>query len=193
MPRDSVVRFAALVGVILMVAACGAAPSPAATATASSGGAAASGSAAASSSAVPSASASRAASPSPSAAVAVNCEKDPKGFDPKKFDLTGAWLGDDDGIYYLRQLGTIVWWNGMSERAGTPARLGRDFNNVARGEIKDLAIAVDWADVPRGDILGGGTMNLKVGDDGSGHIQIVKVSETGSGFGNTLWTPCVVR
>jgi hypothetical protein len=187
MPRHTVSRFAVLVAAILVVAACGAAPSPAPTTKASSGGATSS------PSAVPSASASRAASPSPSAAVAVNCEKDPKGFDPKKFDLTGAWLGDDDGIYYLRQVGSVVWWNGMSERAGTPARLGRDWNNVGRGEIKDLSIAVDWADVPRGGILGGGTMNLKVGDDGSGHIQIVKVSETGSGFGNTLWTPCVVR
>jgi hypothetical protein len=187
MLKHTVSRFAALVAAILLVAACGAAPSPVATATKSPGGGAAS------PSAVPSASASRASSPSPSAAAAVNCEKDPKGFDPKKFDLTGAWLGDDDGIYYLRQVGSVVWWNGMSERAGSPARLGRDFNNVARGEVKDLSIAVEWADVPRGDILGGGTMNLKVGDDGSGHIQIVKVSETGSGFGNTLWTPCVVR
>ena len=78
----------------------------------------------------------------------------------------------------------------MSERAGLPSTLGRDWNNVARGEIKDLAIAVDWADVPRGGILGSGTMNLKIQDDGTGNVRITKVSETGSGFGNTIWTPC---
>jgi hypothetical protein len=78
----------------------------------------------------------------------------------------------------------------MSERDGTLQRLGRDWNNVARGEIKALGIEVEWADVPRGEVLGSGTMSLKIEDDGTGNFRIVKVSETGSGFGNSLWTPC---
>jgi hypothetical protein len=130
------------------------------------------------------------ASPSPKPIVAAPCDKVAKPFDAKNIDLTGAWAGDDDGIYYLRQLGSVLWWNGMSGRDGVPASLGREWNNVARGEIKDLSVDVEWADVPRGGILGGGTMNLKIQDDGTGNVRIAKISETGSGFGNTLWTPC---
>ena len=129
------------------------------------------------------------ASPSPRP-IAARCDKVAKAFDAKKIDLNGPWAGDDDGIYYLRQVGSVLWWNGMSDRAGVPATLGREWNNVARGEIKDLAVDVQWADVPRGGILGGGTMNLKIQDDGTGNVRITKVSETGSGFGNTTWTPC---
>ncbi len=136
----------------------------------------------------PSARASFVASPTPG--VAARCDKAAKPFNAAKIDLTGPWAGDDGGIYYLRQVGSILWWNGMSERAGTPARLGREWNNVARGEIKSLAIDVEWADVPRGGILGNGTLRLKIEDDGSGTVRIVKVSETGTGFGNMVWTPC---
>ena len=106
-------------------------------------------------------------------------------------DLNGAWAGDDDGIYYVRQRGNVIWWNGMSDRDHPPVSLGRDWNNVGRGEIqKDLSIAIDWADVPRGSIDGYGTMNLKIGPDSAGNLQITKVSETGTGFGNTVWTRC---
>jgi hypothetical protein len=113
-----------------------------------------------------------------------------KAFDAKKVDLTGPWAGDDLGIYYLRQLGSVLWWNGMSGRDGPPTGLGREWNNVAKGEITGLTVHADWADVPRGEILGGGTLNLKIEDDGTGTIRIVKVGETGTGFGNTMWTPC---
>jgi hypothetical protein len=134
------------------------------------------------------------ASTAPSAStapIAARCTPTPLKFDPKSIDLTGAWAGDDDGIYYLRQRGTTVSWNGMSSRNGVPSLLGLDFNNVGWGEIhKDLTIAVDWADVPRGGIDGYGTMKLKIGPDSAGNIQITKVSETGTGFGNTVWTRC---
>jgi len=134
--------------------------------------------------------ASAAASAAP-AVVAAPCKtKRDLKFEPI-VNLTGAWLGDDDGIYYLRQQGTIPWWNGMSGQAGSPAELGRDWNNVANGEIKgDLTIDLNWADVPRGQILGGGTMKWKLVDDGTGMAKLVKVSETGSGFGGEQFTPC---
>ena len=79
----------------------------------------------------------------------------------------------------------------MADRAADPSLLGREWNNVGRGEIKDdLTIAVEWADVPRGGILGGGTLTVKIEKDAKGNIQLRKVAETGSGFGNSLWTPC---
>lgn len=176
-------RFSVLVAATLALAACGSsAPSTSTVAPASSGGQA-------SHAAAPSASAATATA-RPSPAVAAKCDKAPKKFDPSHVDLTGPWAGDDEGIYYLRQEGSILWWNGMSGRAGIPSDLGRDWNNVGRGVIKALKVDVEWADVPRGGILGNGTLSLKIEDDGTGNVHIVKVDETGTGFGNNIWTPC---
>ena len=174
----SIRRTIVLACCVLALAACGASASPPTTA------------------APPSSAASGSTGPSPSAtasptpAIAARCDKVAKAFDPKKVDLTGPWAGDDGGIYYLRQAGSVLRWNGMSGRDGPPASLGREWNNVAQGEITGLTVDADWADVPRGQILGNGTLNLKLEDDGTGNIRIVKVSETGTGFGNNIWTPC---
>ena len=101
----------------------------------------------------PSSSASGLATPAPTQkpVEAAPCTKRDLAFDPANLDLTGAWLADDDGIYYLRQIDQTLWWNGMSGQSGPPVELGRDWNNVAVGEIKeDLTIELQWADVPRG-------------------------------------------
>lgn len=127
----------------------------------------------------------------PSTAAGAPCEPKAVAFDAANVNLTGAWAGDDDGIYYLRQLGKIVWWNGMADRSGDPSILGRQWNNVGRGEIKDdLTIAVEWADVPRGGIQDGGTMTLKIEQDAKGNIQLRKVAQATGDFGNNLWAPC---
>jgi hypothetical protein len=176
-------RFSVLMAAMLALAACGSsAPSTSTVAPPSSGGQA-------SHAAAPSPNAA-AATARPSPAVAAKCDKAPKAFDANHIDLTGPWAGDDDGIYYLRQVGSVLWWNGMSDRAGSPSDLGRGFNNVGRGVIKALKVDVEWADVPRGGILGNGTLSLKIEDDGTGNVHIVKVDETGTGFGNSIWTPC---
>ena len=122
--------------------------------------------------------------------VAAICTPAPIKFDPKVIDLTGAWAGDDGGIYYARQLGNVVWWNGMSTRDGPPADLGRDWNNVGRGEIKDLTIVAEWADVPRGGINGSGQVDFKIGADSAGNVQLTKTKDVGSGRGDTKWTRC---
>jgi len=144
------------------------------------------------SSASPTPSATTAPTPAASPLVGGVCTPAPIKFDPKaKIDLTGAWAGDDDGIYYVRQRGNVIWWNGMSDRALPPEHLGRDWNNVGRGEIKkDLTIVSDWVDVPRGGIDGYGTVNFKIGPDSAGNLQITKTSETGTGRGDTVWTRC---
>jgi hypothetical protein len=165
----------------VVVAACGASSSPSRSVAPS---------ASVQASSVASASPTLAPSPSPSSSVAAACDKAPKAFNPNHVELTGAWAGDDGGIYYLRQVGTIVWWNGLSGRDGRPSDLGRDWNNVGRGEVDGLTVNVEWADVPRGGILGDGTLKLTIEDDGTGNVRLVKTSETGGGFGNSLWTPC---
>ena len=148
--------------------------------------------AAASPAVVAATSAAPSSSPVEVAAAGGTCVPMPTKFDPSaKIVLTGAWAGDDDGIYYVRQLGNVIWWNGMSQRNDPPAELGRFWNNVGRGEIKDdLTIVSDWADVPRGMVDGSGTVTFKIGADASGNIQITKVSETGSGRGDRKWTRC---
>jgi len=79
------------------------------------------------------------------AAVGATCTPLHVKFDPKATGLTGTWAGDDGGVYYVRQMGNVIWWNGMSGRDLSPQSLGREWNNVGRGEIKaDLTIVSDW-------------------------------------------------
>ena len=64
-------------------------------------------------------------------------------------DLTGPWLANDDGIYYLRQIEDALWWSGMSGQGGPPGTLGREWTNVAFGQIQvDLTIELQLADLP---------------------------------------------
>ena len=136
-----------------------------------------------------------AATPPPATAsstqvVAAICTPTPIKFDPKVIDLTGAWAGNDGGIYYVRQRNTVVWWNGMSSRDGPPTTLGRTWNNVGRGEINNLTITADWVDVPRGGIDGYGTVDFKIGADSVGNLQLTRTRDVGTGRGDTLWTRC---
>jgi hypothetical protein len=160
-------RILVLLGAMLALGGCGTTVSPGASVQASA----------------------PASQPSQAEVGAVICKVAPKAFDSSHIDLTGVWAGDDGGIYYLRQLGSSLWWNGMSDRAGSPSNLGNEWNNVGRGVINGLQIDVEWADV-RGRDISDGTLNLKIQDDGTGNVQIVTVHAEG-GFGNKVWTPCL--
>ena len=106
------------------------------------------------------------AAPSPSAAAtstatdlsAIACAtKNPEDLGP----LTGAWQGDDDGVYYIRHVGDCVWWFGTEIPAIEPGVTGqRGFANVATGRVNGTEIQVEWADLPIGDVLGGGGLTL---------------------------------
>ena len=129
----------------------------------------------------------------PAAAVArLSCLPEPTPFDPTAFDLTGVWTGVDGGVYYLSQLGSVVWWNGMSDWSGDAGGLGSEWANVGHGTLDGLTLDVAWADLPRGVELGSGTLVLEVQDNGQGNIQIVTRDQSG-GFGNTLWLPATCR
>ena len=135
-----------------------------------------------------------ASTPQPSQPVAAECEPSVIPFDATApIDLTGTWAGDDGGVYFVRQLDDVVWWNGMSSRDGPPADLGRDWNNVGRGILgDDLRIVADWSDVPRGGVGGHGTVTFQVGSHPTGDLEILKIEETGTGRGDTRWTPCTL-
>lgn len=91
--------------------------------------------------------------------------------------LTGRWIGDDGGTYYIHQIGNQVWWYG--EYGSTnPA-----FSNVFNGTIKDGFISGNWADVPKGSALSNGGIVLKI----TSPNRLDAVFKSG-GFGGSVWT-----
>ena len=93
-------------------------------------------------------------------------------------DLTGTWQGNDGGTYYLRQVGETLYWYGES------APNHPNWSNVLRGRIHGNRITAQWADVPKGNIMNQGNMNLEVRNGGN---VLVAIHKTG-GFGGSRWT-----
>jgi hypothetical protein len=46
-------------------------------------------------------------------------------------NLTGTWLADDGGTYYMRNIGNDRWWLGISNDDGSA------FSNVLKGNIHE--------------------------------------------------------
>lgn len=136
-------------------------------------------------SASPPPSASAGANSSPPDLAAIACATD----DPSDVgELTGAWQGDDSGIYYVRHVGNCLWWFGTELRDIEPGEVGQPgFANVAAGRVDGEQIVLEWADVPVGYILNGGGLTLvyDVQDD-----QLVITERRGDGipFGATTFT-----
>ena len=109
----------------------------------------------------------------------------------QSLNLTGTYMADDGGIYFVQQSGNTLWWAGLSVDPGLSAdkvwHRGLSFTNVFRGTINsDNTITGDWSDVTRGTILQSGTLTVKIGNSG-GVTQFTKLAATG-GFGATSWT-----
>jgi hypothetical protein len=92
-------------------------------------------------------------------------------------DLTGAWSCNDGGTYYLRQLGSELWWYG-EQSPSNPA-----WSNIAYGSVAGNRIELKWTDVPKGHIMNNGMLQLEMTPDG----KIVARNKTG-GFGGSVWT-----
>jgi hypothetical protein len=99
------------------------------------------------------------------------------GSTPAILDLTGVWNCDDGGKYYVRQLGTTVWWYGETD-PNTPS-----WSNVMRGTISGNIINADWSDVPKGSIMQYGNLVIQI----ESNNRLVATSRTG-GFGGSVWT-----
>jgi hypothetical protein len=105
--------------------------------------------------------------------------------------LTGTYVADDGGVYYMEQSGSTLWWAGMSLDTELPADLqwhrGLNFTNVFRGTINsDNTIVGEWSDLSRGATLNGGALTVKI-DSSGGVTKLTKLTATG-GFGATTWT-----
>ena len=93
-------------------------------------------------------------------------------------NLDGAWSGNDNGTYYIRQIGnSVVWFGERNFSSGKPG-----FANVAIGSRSGNKVILNWADVPKGNPKGKGTLVLNV----TGNNTLSKAS--GGGFGGSRWT-----
>lgn len=115
---------------------------------------------------------------------AIGCARD----DPADAgELTGAWAGNDSGVYYIRQVGDCVWWFGTEvteiERGVTDQR---GFANVASGRIVGNQVDLEWADVPLGDTVNGGGLTF-IYDAGRGELTLLE-QRGGISFGGTVLT-----
>jgi hypothetical protein len=103
-------------------------------------------------------------------------------------ELTGAWAGDDTGVYYIRQVGDCVWWFGtelVDIERGLTKQPG--FANVASGRVDGTRIVVEWADVPMGNIMNGGGLTLAY-DEENRRLTITERRGSGERFGATEFT-----
>jgi hypothetical protein len=65
----------------------------------------------------------------------------------QNINLTGIWKANDEGTYYIRNIGNDVWWLGISSNDD-----GKTFSNILKGQIhtNNKTITADWSDIPRG-------------------------------------------
>jgi hypothetical protein len=103
--------------------------------------------------------------------------------------LTGTFYGNDNGVYYLQQVGNDVWWEGESVDPD-PNPLGGllgpyhvwnrgiDSTSIFHGTISGNTLGGEWVEVNRGASLGHGTITLVIGTTDGGAAQLT----LGGGF-----------
>ena len=97
-------------------------------------------------------------------------------------NLNGKWQGNDGAIYYIRRVGSQVWWYG--ENSPTNPSFSNVFRASFSGSIQAGSRVVgQWADVPKGRALNSGTLSFKVIN--SNFLQ--RAYQTG-GFSGSTWT-----
>ena len=89
--------------------------------------------------------------------------------------LSGHWRGNDEGDYYIREIGNTVYWVGLDSTTN-----GRGWTHMFTGYRSGTTINGRWADV-RGN-SGAGTMKLVFAG-----MTMTRVASTGSGFGGSKW------
>jgi hypothetical protein len=78
-------------------------------------------------------------------------------------ELTGSWIANDNGMYYVRQIGNDVWWVGFSSQSQYGAgdiHRGLVFTNVFHGTVSGNTITGNFVDVPKGQMSTYGPLTL---------------------------------
>jgi microsomal dipeptidase-like Zn-dependent dipeptidase len=86
---------------------------------------------------------------------------------PAAKELFGYYTGDEGGIYYIRQIGTKVYWFGEDPDGS--------YANVLLGTVNGNKITARWWDVPKGKAKGLGEIVIEIRDAGD---TLVKLSST---------------
>lgn len=103
-------------------------------------------------------------------------------------ELTGAWAGNDSGVYYIRQVGDCVWWFGTEVRdveLGPTSQSG--FANVASGRIVGSQVDLEWVDIPLGSTVNGGGLTF-IYDGERGELTLADQRGGRQPFGGTVLT-----
>ena len=93
-------------------------------------------------------------------------------------DITGKWIGNDGGIYWIQQSRSRVSWFGASG-----LQEGTAFTNVFQGWRSGDTITGQWADVPLGKMMQQGEISFTCVQEG-GIDKLIRKFQTG-GFGGT--------
>lgn len=93
-------------------------------------------------------------------------------------DLSGIFSCNDGGTYFVRQVGSEVYWFGKASGASP------GFSNVLHGVFgPNQSVNGSWADVPEGATRSFGVLDLSI----QNNDNFTATSNTG-GFGGTVWT-----
>ena len=98
-------------------------------------------------------------------------------------DITGKWIGNDGGNYYIRENGVEIWWFGFNTNT-----IGKGFSNVFYGTTngtENPRIYGQWQDVPLGETRANGNLGLLINPTGT---KITKFWSLGDYFGGSEWT-----
>jgi hypothetical protein len=133
------------------------------------------------------------ASPVPTATpapVGEVCDPVDLPYDPEDIHLSGVWSSDDGAVYYIGQVGSRIYLNGMSGRALLAEDLGRQWTLVATGTLADDGtMTLDYGMVPRGsDPPEVGTATGRFTGQ-PGEATRLSLTYLTSGYSSTL-TPC---
>ncbi len=112
------------------------------------------------------------------------------GPDGQPLDLSGVWSGNDTGLYYIKQIGSCVWWSGLSDFTDRGQYPGQEWIMAFRGTMDaDGKINGDFVDVKSSN-AGSGTMTIEARIDqvnGQGVVQLYRTGATGHAIGVTFW------
>ena len=90
----------------------------------------------------------------------------------ERLDLSGTW-GGGSTIHYIREIGTCVWWEAVSNLPGAP--LGSHWRNVFHGSVApDFTLSGDWAELYNDS-------SFRQGGPESGWVQLEIVIESVAG------------
>jgi hypothetical protein len=112
------------------------------------------------------------------------------GPDGQPLDLSGPWSGNDGGLYYIKQIGSCVWWSGLSNFVDQGQYPGQEWIMTFKGTMNsDGQITGDFVDV-KSTNPGSGTITIEARIDqvnGTGVVQLYRTAATGHEIGVTFW------